>query len=160
MIDFQSKVISDQNIRAMLVENKREAWEFVYEKYAAIMYGIIYNLTEDSTVAKEIFIETFVQLKEKEILLNINCEIRPCILRYTNTFARQQLKDRGIVFMENHIEKKSFINILSSQYITLHELAVKVNLTDLEVKKKIRVEYIELSNRNKRHQKSIQFMKD
>jgi len=160
MIDSQSKVISDQNIRDMLVENIREAWEYVYEKYSGIMYGIIYNLTEDRTLAEEIFIETFVQLKEKKILLNINYEIRPCILRYTNTFARHQLKDRGIAFMENHIEKKSFINILSSQYITLNELAVKVNLTDREVKKKIRVEYIELSNKNTHHQKSIKFMKD
>jgi len=152
MINFQSKIVSDIVIHAMLIENKMEAWECIYEKYAPTMYGIIYNLAEDSNLADEIFIETFIQLKEKEILLNNYYAICPCVLRYTNTFARQQLKDREIIFKENHTEKKSFINILSSQYITLHELAVRVNLTDLEAKKKLRNEYIELLSKNKQYE--------
>jgi len=54
------------------------------------------RLTVYKTLAEEIFKETFLQLKEKQILFKNTYPLCPYLLKYTYTFARQELKERGI----------------------------------------------------------------
>ncbi len=133
----------------MIAENNLEAWGQLYDKYAPAMYGIICNLTDDRTLAEEIFKETFLQLKEKQILSKVTYALFPCLLRHTNIFARQQLKERGITCSNNPIEETSLINILCSQNINIKEVASIFDLTEEEAKKKLHLEFLELRSQSK-----------
>ena len=113
----QTKNIPDEQILLMFAENNLEAWEHLYDKYAPTMYGIIFSLSDDRTLAEDIFKEEFLQLKEKRILSGISHLLCSFLLRYTHTFARQQLKERGIDYSENPIVEASITNTLCSQHI-------------------------------------------
>lgn len=132
----------------MVAENNLEAWEHLYDKYAPAMFGIICNLVEDRKIAEEIFKETFLQLKEKQILSKVTYALCPYLLRHTNTFARAQLKERGISCSNNTIEETSLINILCSQNINTKEVATKLNITVDEAKNKLRSEFVEIRSKN------------
>lgn len=147
-MELQTKIISDQNILSLIAENKMEAWKHLYDKYSAAMFGIIYNLTSDRKLAEEIFKETFIQLKERKILSKNTHALCSCLLKHTHTFAQQQLNDRGISLSYNHTEKTSLIEILCSQYISIKQLASNFNLTEAEIKKNLRAEFLALRSQN------------
>ncbi|MEO5570655.1 MAG: hypothetical protein ABIT08_15570 [Bacteroidia bacterium] len=149
MISSESKSISDQTILSMIAENNLEAWGHLYDKYAPAMFGIICTLTDDRTLAEEIFKETFLQLKEKQILSKVTYALCPCLLRHTHIFARQQLKARGIACSNSPVEQTSLINILCSQDINFKQAASIFNLTEEEAKKKLRAEFLELRSQSK-----------
>lgn len=148
IMQHQANNISDQNILSMIAENNLEAWEYLYDKYAPAMFGIICNLTMDRKIAEDVFKETFLQLKEKQILSKVTYALCPYLLRHTNTFAKQQLKERNIDCSKNPIEETSLINILCSQSINIKEVASRFNITVEEFKNKLRAEFLELRSDN------------
>ena len=147
---LQTKIISDQNILTLIAENNTEAWRHLYDKYAHAMFGIIYNLTKDRTLAEEIFEEAFLQLKESKILSKNTYALCSCLLRHTHSFAQQQLKERGINNPINPIEKNSLITIFCSQNISLREVAAKLNISEKEVKENLRAEFLALHSKNEK----------
>ena len=147
---LQTKIISDQNILTLIAENNTEAWRHLYDKYAHAMFGIIYNLTKDRTLAEEIFEEAFLQLKESKILSKNTYALCSCLLRHTHTFTQQQLKERGINNPIIPIEKNSLIEIFCSKNISQKEVAAKLNITEKEVKENLRAEFLALRSRNEK----------
>ena len=145
---LQTKIISDQNILTLIAENNTEAWRQLYDKYAHAMFGIIYNLTKDRTLAEEIFEEAFLQLKESKIFSKNTYALCSCLLRHTHTFTQQQLKERGIDNPITPIEKISLIDIFCSQNISLRDVAAKLNITEKEVKENLRAEFLALHSKN------------
>lgn len=131
----------------MIAENNLEAWEYLYDKYAAAMYGIICKLTDDRTLSEEIFIGAFLQLKEKQILSKTTHPICVCLLRHTHIFAKQELTNRGIN-STNKVEESSLINMFCSQHLTAKDAAVKLNITEQEVRRKLRLEFLELRSQS------------
>lgn len=145
-----SSKISDQTILSLLADNHLKAWELLYEKYAAALYGIIYNLTDDSIIAEEIFIAAFLQLKEKEILSKVTHALFPCLLRHVHTFTRQQLKERRMPWQTKTAEETTLVNTLCTQQISIKELASKFKMTEQEAKNKIRFEFVGLRSKYKK----------
>ena len=145
----QTIKISDKNILLMISENKLEAWRHLYDKYASLMFGVICNLTDDRALAEDIFKETFLQLKEKNILSRVTYSLCSVLLRHTHITARQQLKEKGISIKKDQINENLIINILCSQNLTLKELAEKKKLNEVEARKKIRAEFLELRSKTK-----------
>ncbi|MEO6190803.1 MAG: hypothetical protein ABIO44_11035 [Saprospiraceae bacterium] len=155
MVQVQTKKISDQNILSMIAENNLEAWGHLYDKYAPAMFVIICNLTDDRTLAEEIFKETFLQLKEKQILSNVNYSLCFCLLRHTHLSARQQLKERGRTCSSSPFEESSLINMLCSQDLSFKQAASNFNITEEEAKIKLRLEFLELRSQNKEEKPSL-----
>ncbi len=144
--------ILDKTILSMIIGNNLEAWALLYDKYAPAMFGIICNLTNNRTLAEEIFKEAFLQLKEKQIFSKNTYPLCPYLLKHTYTFTRQKLKERGIISTINQHEETSHIHILCSQHISLKELAVKFKLTEQEAKQKVRAEFLDLRNKTKQQE--------
>ena len=46
-------------------QTDKSAWEYVYDKYAPIMYGIALDMAGDTIIATEILKEAFLELKKK-----------------------------------------------------------------------------------------------
>ena len=148
-MQLQTKKISDQNILSMIAENNLDAWELLYDKYAPAMYGIICNLTDDITLAKEIFKEAFVQLKEKRVFSKVTYSLCACLLRHTHTFARQQLKERGKACSNGTVEHTSLLKVLCSQELSFKQAASNFNITEAEAKTKLHQEFLGLRAQNK-----------
>ena len=148
-MQLQTKKISDQNILSMIAENNLDAWELLYDKYAPAMYGIICNLTDDITLAKEIFKDAFIQLKEQRIFSKVTYSLCACLLRHTHTFARQQLKERGKACSNGTVENTSLIKVLCSQELSFKQAASNFNITEVEAKRKLHQEFLGLRAQNK-----------
>ena len=133
-------IISDQTILSMIEEKNLEAWELLYDKYAPAMYGIICGLVNDRAIADDIFKEAFIQLKEKNILNKVTYALCPCLLRYTQKFAKEQLTQRGITVTQDYLQETSLVKIFCSQKPTVSEVASNFNITEKELKIKLRQE--------------------
>lgn len=114
-----TQIKSDQVILSMISENSLDAWIFLYDKYAAAMFGTICKITEDKKIAEEIFKEAFIQLKEKQILSKLKYSLYPWLLKYTLIFAQKHLRGLGIISSINAFEKTSTLNILHDGQISL-----------------------------------------
>lgn len=139
--------IADQQIIALLEENNLLAWQKIYDKYAAAMYGLICNLTDNETVAEEIFVAVFIQLKEKEILSKIKYALCATLLRYTFSYTIKQLNELGINAKSyNPVQEVKLIHLLCTQCSSLKELVSILNITEEEAKKRLRSEILNLRN--------------
>ena len=56
------KEISEHDLIALLQKNEKGAFEFLYDRYAPALYGIICKLVEDKWLANEILKKSFVQI--------------------------------------------------------------------------------------------------
>ncbi len=141
--------ISDQQIITLLEENNLLAWKKLYDKYATAMYGLICNLTDDKTLAEEIFVAVFLQLKEKQILSKVKYGLCPTLLRYTFSYTTKQLMECSINPKSfNPLEEVKLIHLLSTQCNSLKEVASILNMSEEETKKKLRSELLNLRNQN------------
>jgi len=141
--------ISDAQLLAMLKENNFSAWEALYKKYAAAMYGLICKLTDNKEIADAIMIDAFVELKTKNILAQVKHALCYSLLRFTNTFAVSALKKLGInpkIFTPP--EETKLIHLLCLNH-SLQEVSAILNIREEEVKKQLRVEILNIRN-NKR----------
>lgn len=144
---LEHEKISDQQIIILLEENNLLAWEKLYDKYAAAMFGLICNLTNDKTLAEEIFITAFLQLKENQILSKVKFSLYPTLLRHTFSYTTKRLKALGInPKIYNPLEEVKLIHLLSTQCNSIKEVASIFNMTEEETKKKLRAELLNLRN--------------
>lgn len=139
--------ISDQHILSLFAENNPAGWEVLYDKYAPAMYGIIYNLTKNKTIAEEIFTAAFLQLKEKRFFSDIKNTFCPLLLRYTYNFTIRQLKRFGInPKYSNSPEENKLTYLLYTRCNSLKEAASALNITVEEAKRKLHFEFIDHLN--------------
>ena len=74
----QPKLIADKEILIMLEGNNSQGWEHLYNKYAPIMFGAIFRITDNRKLADEILIQSFIQLKKNNLL----CETKKLLTVY------------------------------------------------------------------------------
>ncbi|MEO6254853.1 MAG: hypothetical protein ABIO79_16200 [Ferruginibacter sp.] len=150
MVAIIQNSISDEQIIALLKENNDSAWESLYDKYAPVMYGLIYNLTDDKVLAERILIHAFIQLKEKQTLSRINSGLCYTLLRYIYTFATNHFKEYGIIPKTlNPSEEVKLIHLFCIQCNSLKEIASILNLTEERTIKKVRSQLLKFRNQNK-----------
>jgi len=140
--------ISDSTILTLIRENDPRGWNQLYDKYAALMYGIICTHTTDIRLAEEIFIQLFIGLKQEEILLKTDGALCVCILRYTQSNTRQELKRRGINYTQTPMMGNSVLDILCCEYATIKEVAAKLNISQKEVQQNLRKELLIIRSKN------------
>lgn len=148
-MNVKIKHISDVQMLTMIGEHDVKAWEHLYNKYAAAMYNIICHLTDSNEVANKIFAEAFLQLKEKNILLEIRYALCPFLLRYTHNYASQYLKNWGITAV--HKSKSvdtQLIHLLCTQCNSIKDAAFTLNITEETAIKHLQREFLVLRNKN------------
>ncbi len=139
--------MSDQQVILLLLENNLLAWDSLYDKYSSAMYGIILNLTDDKTLAEEIFIPAFIQLKENQILANVKYALCPTLLIYTFNYTTKYLNQSGLnpkIF--SPAEEVELIHLLCNQCNSIKKVASILNMTEEATKKKLRSEMLNLRN--------------
>lgn len=140
-----SEILPENKIIVMLQENNPLVWGHLHDKYAPAMYGLICNLTADKLLAEEIFMNAFLELKQKQTLSKINYALLPIILRYTYSYANKHLKKIRIPPNIFHpLQETKLIHLLTTQCNSLKEAATILNITVKEAKKKLRVEFLNL----------------
>lgn len=70
-----NEFMADSELKSLLKTNKNSGWMAVYDKYAAVMYGNIFNITKDKALAEKIFIVAFKRLREDQSEVLICCSI-------------------------------------------------------------------------------------
>ena len=86
----------DDQILALIKQNEPSGWEYLYDKFAPVIYGIILQKTQDKKVAEKILIKYFLHLKHLKFLDGISL----CL---------QIVKDAHI-FCNNYLHKKTSIS--------------------------------------------------
>lgn len=79
------------NLLAIMANDNDFTWNHIYNKYAAVMYGSIFNLTNNRQLAEKIFIEAFVGLKTDGTLLQVKPSITLFLFWYAEEFAKKYL---------------------------------------------------------------------
>ena len=121
-------------------------WEKIYDKYSIPLFTLICNLTDDRIIAEEIFTETFVRLKDKLQLSEANYSLCAQLMRHTYVTAMHQLKRHGIKPKAWHSpEETKLIHLLCTQCNSLHEVALMMNITKDEAKKKLHENFLHLT---------------
>lgn len=141
---LQSVILSETQIMAMLQENNPVVWENLYDKYAPAMFGLICKLTDDKLLAEQIFINSFIQLKEKGTLSKINYALYAILLRHTYAYAITHLKQAGVNPKILHPSKENkLIQLLTTQCNSIDEAASILNITFKETKERLHTELLE-----------------
>jgi ABC-type antimicrobial peptide transport system permease subunit len=141
-MSLQSEIVSENQIINMLQENNPLVWKKVYDKYATAMYGMIFTFTEDKLLAEEIFMNAFIDLKQKQILSKIECALCPIILRYTYSCTIIHLKKNGILPKNlNSSKEAQLIYLLITKCNSLKEAASLLSITVDEAKKRLQFEF-------------------
>lgn len=54
-----NNIISDPAILLLIEQDNSKGWEYMYDKYAAVMYGAIRKVTDDPLLADKILEQSF-----------------------------------------------------------------------------------------------------
>jgi hypothetical protein len=141
-MSLQREIVSEKHIISMLQAKNPLAWEKLYDKYASAMYGLIFNITKDKSLAEDIFMGAFLDLKQKQILSDIKYALCPAILRYTFSYTTKYLKEIGMTPKPiNPPKEGKLIHLINTQCNSLIEAATLLNITVNEAKKRLLVEF-------------------
>ena len=134
---------------SMISENDVKVWEHLYDKYAAAMYSIVWQFTDNKELADEIFTAAFLQLKQKNILIKIPYALHPYLLRYTHNYASQYVTKRGIsASLNSRAIDLKLIHLLCTQCNSIKDPAVKLDITEAAVIKNLQREFLVLRGKN------------
>ncbi len=129
----------------MFAQNDKLAWEYLYDKYASMMYGIIINIAGDKTHADDILTDIFVELKTKEMLSRIQSALCHTLIRFTYVLTVKYLKEKelksGQTILENN--NSPHIYLLYKQLSTLNESAAKSLIIKRNILLNLRSEFIQ-----------------
>lgn len=88
---------SDSKIVTMIAQDQPKGWEYLYDKYSSFMYGIVFVMSKNKSIAEDIFFNLFLQLKKnREIVITQNARLCPFLMQETFIFARNELKRKGL----------------------------------------------------------------
>jgi len=121
------------NLMIKLRARKKEGFNLLYENYGAILYGVIFNITTDETVAENLLKKCFVyictnidQYKESGTFFTwIICIARSISIENTKP-APTSLPDY-----------KDAMQLIFLGGYTYNELAMTMNISILEVRKNV-----------------------
>ena len=129
--------------------NRSSSWEYIYDKFAPMMYGTIVKISGDRELSEAIFAEAFIDLKKNNMFSRIHhSSLYQCLLLYTYKTTVKYLEARGlrpILFDEYY----PFINMFYLEGLSLKEAAIKLELTEDEVLKRLRVERNQFLSKNR-----------
>ncbi len=146
MISVQNQY-SDLAIVSMLKSGDLLGWNILYDKYSSILYGAILKITSEEKLAKEILIESFINLQKSDILIHTKRSLLILLLHYTYTFSVSYLYERGITPLNFKAASHTFplINLLLFTTLPLQKIAKTIGIHETELKTKLLSESQDLS---------------
>ena len=132
-------------------QNKTTLWHSIYDEHAASIYGLICYLTTNTRLAEDIFQQVFLQLKdvEEQIVSKTIGELCPFLLRHTYKSTIEQLTKRNInPVTDNPFTEMELIHLLCTRGMSLKEVAVVINTTEEDLRKKLRSVFLAIRKEN------------
>jgi hypothetical protein len=130
---------------AVKPENHNDiVWEQVYQKYAPLIYAIILNMTVDKLIAADIFKGAFYGLKRRRILSRTPVALCQALLRHAYKLTLKYLEMRGMTAINSSPFHSQFklLNMLYFDLVPIKEAAQKLNMTEQELLRGLRMEFI------------------
>jgi|GEM_PF-5031782 len=90
----------DCDILTLLDKKQMNGWEMLYDKYAAVLYGIILRNTSDVKLAEKMLIQLFVQLKNTKLDTDTSLALQ--LIKQAHIFCRAQAGDNTPPFGQVH----------------------------------------------------------
>lgn len=136
---------SDQQVSEKQPLDAQANWKQIYDSHSAVMYGIISRLTEDEVQAEATMIAAFKQLQRSNAFTAGENGLLPRLMRYTFQFATRYLKEQGTVpkKAESFVETR-LIQLLLTEYTSVAEVATVLQVTEEEVRYRLRSEFLKL----------------
>lgn len=135
----------ENHIIMMLKANNKKSWEVIYDKYSAVVYGMVCRLVPDKTVAEKIFIDVFADMREKQILAKAERSMIPLIMRHACNFIIQQQKGYGLpVALPAQESENKVIGLFCTKLVSVKDAASFFLLTAEELKQRLRRELMAL----------------
>lgn len=85
---------ADNELKRLLKSNKNSAWNAIYDKYSAVMYGNILNITKNKVLAEKIFVEAFKSLKEDNKHVPAQCSIILYLCAYAKKITIEHMNPK------------------------------------------------------------------
>ena len=114
-MNITTQNIVDVEILALIAENKVKGWSLLYDKYASCLFGIICKIIDDKNVAEEVFVESFLELKKTNILSNTPYSLCVFLSKYTYTFAKQKLLQKGLPCIHLNTQQNLLLQMMSNE---------------------------------------------
>lgn len=114
-----------------------------------IIYLKIKFPKEKGSWVEQIFINAFIQLKDKGTLSKIKHTLCAILLRHTYCYATKHLKQAGINPKTlNPSKETQLIHLLTTQCNLIKEATVILTITEKETKKRLHAEFLKLQMQN------------
>ena len=134
---------SDNQILTTVSEDSLVYVEQIYDKYAPSIYRIISTLTDDSDISERIFTDTIFKIKDNFSTFFVNGTIYPNLMRFTYSFAVQQLIRYGMSpKIDNSTKNDDLTYLLFTRYESLQEVTSSLKISQDEARKRLRKEYL------------------
>lgn len=146
MISTQNQY-SDQAIVSMLKSGDLLGWNILYDKYSSILFGAILKVTSEEKLAKEILIESFINLQKSDILIHTKRSLLIFLLHHTYSFSASYLSERGIIPLNFKAANHTFplMNLLLFTTLSHQKIAKTIGIHETELKTKLLSESQDLS---------------
>jgi hypothetical protein len=136
-------VSNTQQASAFSQNNSLMSVEQIYDRYAPAIYGIIDSLTQNPIISDKIFFNTFLKIKENLSDFKMDGKVCPKLLRFTYTYAIQQLIHYGISPKVSFSDpRNNLIHLLCTCYESLDEVTTLLKISPQEIRESIRKEYL------------------
>lgn len=138
----------DTVIISLLAKNGKEAWIHLYDKYVAMMYGIIFNMTGNETISSDILTDVFYELKAKKMLQGVKVALCHTLVRHTYKLATAYLKKRGLtpISIQSINGDYPVINSLYFELATINEFGHATGRSKEDVLISLREEFNHFQN--------------
>ncbi|MEO7523482.1 MAG: hypothetical protein ABIT58_05270 [Ferruginibacter sp.] len=120
------------------------AWEFIYDRYSASMYGVIVKLTDNKKASEEILTMVFLELQNQKDFLKTDQSLCAILLRYTYKFAITHLKEEDRKKQIPGNDNPNIIELLTTKCNSLDDVAKLLDITKDEAKTKLREAFLAL----------------
>ena len=143
---LSKKFIANNQNLSIFTENTSKNVEQIYDKYAPIIYQIINSLTDNVAISEKIFTDTILKVKDDVSGFNMNGTVYPNLMRFTYNFAVQELIHYGISpKVHNPYQDSKLTYLLCTCCESLQEVASLLSIPHEEVRRRLRQEFLELS---------------
>ena len=145
-----NNIISDPAILLLIEQDNSKGWEYVYDKYAAMMYGAIRKVTDDPLLADKILVQSFVNFKQNIFFASAKTSLCLVLLRVATATAKELLSEKGVAVKTQPRSNPAFpvLNSILFQSLSLKDSAALHKVTEDECKSMLHIEVNQLRHLN------------
>jgi hypothetical protein len=128
---------------SMFKKYDHNTFENFYNKYSAVMYGVINSIAPNKSVADQILIDAFLDIKENNLFIDSKENHYINILKYTFNFSIKQLMLLGVVRKEcEYFLRHNIMHLLCTTCTSIKEVASLLEVSEAETIKQLQLEML------------------